>query len=48
MDRSASINAFVRVAEESGFSVAARSLSVSTETVSNQVQAVENALGARP
>ena len=35
------------VAEKGGFSAAARSLNVSTETVSNQVQALENALGVR-
>jgi DNA-binding transcriptional LysR family regulator len=47
MDRLASIHAFVRVAENSGFSAAARSLGVSTTTVSDQVQALENALGVR-
>lgn len=47
MDRLASINAFVRVVEASGFSAAARSLSVSTTTISDQVQALENALGVR-
>jgi DNA-binding transcriptional LysR family regulator len=39
MDRFASINAFVRVAERGGFSAAARSLGVSTTTISDQVQA---------
>ncbi len=47
MDRLASITAFVRVAENGGFSAAARSLNVSTTTVSDQVQALENALGVR-
>jgi DNA-binding transcriptional LysR family regulator len=47
MDRLSSINAFVRVAEAGGFSAAARSLSVSTTTISDQVQALENALGVR-
>jgi DNA-binding transcriptional LysR family regulator len=47
MDRFASINTFVRVAQNGGFSAAARSLGVSTTTVSDQVQALENALGVR-
>jgi DNA-binding transcriptional LysR family regulator len=47
MDRLASITAFVRVAENGGFSAAARSLNRSTTTVSDQVQALENALGVR-
>ena len=47
MDRLASITAFVRVAENGGFSAAARSLDVSTTTVSDQVQALENTLGVR-
>src|SRR5271170_1083093 len=47
MDRLASITAFVRVAENGGFSAAARSLNVSATTISDQVQALENALGAR-
>jgi DNA-binding transcriptional LysR family regulator len=47
MDRIASITAFVRVAESGGFTAAARRLSVSTAAVSEQVQALENALGAR-
>jgi DNA-binding transcriptional LysR family regulator len=47
MDRLASINAFVRVAETGGFSAAARSLQVSTTTISDQVQALENTLGVR-
>jgi DNA-binding transcriptional LysR family regulator len=47
MDRIASITAFVRVAESSGFTAAARRLGLSTTTVSNQVQALENALGVR-
>jgi DNA-binding transcriptional LysR family regulator len=47
MDRLASITAFVRVTENGGFSAAARSLNVSTSTISDQVQALENALGVR-
>jgi len=47
MDRLASINAFVRVAANGGFSAAARSLNISTTTVSDQVQALENTLGVR-
>ena len=47
MDRLASITAFVRVAENGGFSAAARSLNVSPTTVSDQVQALETALGVR-
>jgi DNA-binding transcriptional LysR family regulator len=47
MDRLASITAFVRVAENGGFSAAARSLNRSTTAVSDQVQALENALGVR-
>jgi DNA-binding transcriptional LysR family regulator len=47
MDRLASINAFVCVTETGGFSAAARSLKVSTTTISDQVQALENTLGVR-
>lgn len=47
MDRLASITAFVRVAENGGFSAAARRLNLSTTTISDQVQALENTLGAR-
>jgi DNA-binding transcriptional LysR family regulator len=47
MDRLASINAFVRVAQNGGFSAAARSLGVSTTTVSDQVRALESTLGVR-
>jgi DNA-binding transcriptional LysR family regulator len=47
MDRLASITAFVRVAANGGFSAAARGLNVSTTTVSEQVQALETALGVR-
>ena len=47
MDRLACITAFVRVAENGGFSAAARRLNVSTTTVSDQVRALENALGVR-
>lgn len=47
MDRLASISAFVRVTEEGGFSAAARRLRVSKATISDHVQALENALGVR-
>jgi DNA-binding transcriptional LysR family regulator len=47
MDRMAGITAFVRVAAKGGFSAAARSLNLSTTTVSDQVQALEAALGVR-
>jgi DNA-binding transcriptional LysR family regulator len=47
MDRFASITAFARVAESGGFSAAGRRLNLSKATVSEQVQALENALGVR-
>ena len=47
MDRFASIAAFVRVAESGGFSAAGRRLNLSKATVSDQVQALEDTLGAR-
>jgi DNA-binding transcriptional LysR family regulator len=47
MDRFASIMAFVRVTESGGFSAAGRRLNLSKATVSDQVQALENALGVR-
>lgn len=47
MDRLATITAFVRVAEAGGFTAAARRLNRSKATVSDQVQALENALGVR-
>jgi DNA-binding transcriptional LysR family regulator len=47
MDRLGSITAFVRVADSGGFTAAARRLDLSTTTVSDQVQALENALGVR-
>jgi DNA-binding transcriptional LysR family regulator len=47
MDRFASITAFVRVTESGGFSAAGRRLNLSKATVSDQVQALENALGVR-
>src|ERR1700756_604962 len=47
MDRLVSITAFVRVAENGGFTAAARRLNLSTATVSENVQALENALGVR-
>lgn len=47
MDRLASITAFVRVAESGGFTAAARHLNLSTTTVSDQVQALENTHSVR-
>jgi DNA-binding transcriptional LysR family regulator len=47
MDRLAGIRAFVRVAESGGFTAAAQHLNQSTATVSAQVQALEESLGAR-
>ena len=47
MDRLASIIAFVRVVENGGFAAAARHLNVSRTRVSNQVQELEDRLGAR-
>jgi DNA-binding transcriptional LysR family regulator len=47
MDRLASITAFVRVIESGGFSAAGRRLNLSKATVSDQVQALEDALGVR-
>ncbi|MFM0341404.1 LysR family transcriptional regulator [Paraburkholderia fungorum] len=47
MDRMASLTAFVRVVECGGFTAAARRLDLSTTTVSNQVQALEDSLGVR-
>ena len=47
MDRFASITAFVRVADSGGFSAAGRRLNLSKATVSDQVQALEETLGAR-
>jgi DNA-binding transcriptional LysR family regulator len=47
MDRLVCIAAFVQVTESGGFSAAARRLNVSTSTVSDQVQALENTLGVR-
>jgi DNA-binding transcriptional LysR family regulator len=47
MDRLASIAAFVRVVENGGFTAAARHLNVSPTMVSNQVQELEDRLGAR-
>jgi DNA-binding transcriptional LysR family regulator len=47
MDHLAGITAFVRVAESGGFTAAARRLSLSTTTVSDQVRALENALDVR-
>lgn len=47
MDRFASIMAFVRVADSGGFSAAGRRLNLSKAAISDQVQALENALGVR-
>lgn len=47
MDRFAGITAFVRVADSGGFTAAARRLNLSTTTVSEHVQALEDALGVR-
>ncbi|QYY33040.1 MULTISPECIES: LysR family transcriptional regulator [Cupriavidus] len=47
MDRMASLTAFVRVVESGGFTAAARRLDLSTTTVSNHVQALEDSLGVR-
>jgi DNA-binding transcriptional LysR family regulator len=47
MDRLANIVAFVRVAEHHGFSAAGRRMNMSTATISQQVQALEESLGAR-
>ena len=47
MDRVASMQVFVKVADCSGFSAAARRLHMSTTMVSNHVQALEDRLGAR-
>src|SRR6516162_7338898 len=47
MDRFARITAFVWVAESGGFSAAGRRLNLSKAAVSDQVQALENALGMR-
>jgi DNA-binding transcriptional LysR family regulator len=47
MDRLVSITAFVRVAESGGFTAAARRLNASIAAISENVQALENALGVR-
>ena len=47
MDRLAGITSFVRIAESGGFTAAARRLDLSTTRVSEQVQALEDALGVR-
>ena len=47
MDRLTSLNAFVRVVDNAGFSAAARKLNMSTTAVSNHVQALEERLGVR-
>ncbi len=43
----ASLTAFVRVVESSGFTAAARRLNLSPTMVSNHVQALEDSLGVR-
>jgi DNA-binding transcriptional LysR family regulator len=47
MDRFAGIRAFVWVADSGGFTAAARHLNLSKPTISAQVQALEESLGAR-
>lgn len=47
MDRFTSLTAFVRVVDSGSFSAAARRLDMSTTTVSNHVQALEDRLGVR-
>jgi len=47
MDRFAGITAFVQVADSGGFTAAARRLNLSTTTVSEHVQALEDTLGVR-
>jgi len=47
MDRLTSLTVFVKVADCSGFSTAARRLNMSTTMVSNHVQTLEDRLGAR-
>src|ERR1700739_2759218 len=47
MDRFASLTAFVQVVENGGFSAAGRHLNLSKAAISDQVQALENALGVR-
>jgi len=47
MDRIASMTAFVKVADSSGFSAAARQLNISTSMVTTHVSALEDRLGVR-
>jgi DNA-binding transcriptional LysR family regulator len=47
MDRVAGMTAFVKVAENSGFSAAARLLNISTSMVTTHVNALEDRLGVR-
>jgi DNA-binding transcriptional LysR family regulator len=47
MDRLTSLATFVRVVDSGGFSAAGRRLNMSTTSVSNHVQALEDHLGAR-
>jgi DNA-binding transcriptional LysR family regulator len=47
MDRLTSLTAFVRVVDSGGFSAAGRRLNMSTTTVSNHIQSLEDRLGVR-
>jgi DNA-binding transcriptional LysR family regulator len=47
MDRFANLTAFVQVVDNGGFSAAGRRMNLSKATISDQVQALENALGVR-
>ena len=47
MDRFASLAAFVQIVESGSFAAAGRRLNLSKAAISHQVQALENALGAR-
>jgi DNA-binding transcriptional LysR family regulator len=47
MDRLTSLNVFVQVADQGGFSAAARRLNISTTMASAHIQALENRLGVR-
>jgi DNA-binding transcriptional LysR family regulator len=47
MDRLTSLEVFIRVADNAGFSAAGRKLNMSTTMVSNHVQALEERLGVR-
>jgi regulatory helix-turn-helix LysR family protein len=47
MDRMTGISTFVKIAETGGFAAAARKLGVSSNTVSTQIQDLEDRLGVR-